>query len=320
MKMKAYFKEELNNNGPLSDIIPSLIKVGIKVDFNSSLKNLTSFRIGGRAEILITPQNEEQLKHTVNNLIKETTELNLPYFILGGGSNLLITDELLRGIVIRTFFRSPLEFDGNYLWVCGAEPVSRIIAYCSHQGLSGLEFLAGIPGTIGGSIVMNAGTNSDAIGEAVVYVHTWLKEEKVYTPLDLGFSYRSSYLQGKGTVVLKTALKVKRDEPLRVIRRVREFLIKRRKRQPITLPSAGSVFKNPPFKSAGLLLEEAGVKGLRVGGAQVSYTHANFIVNIDEATAQDVLTLMKHMQEATKAKCGVELEPEIIYIGNQSDR
>lgn len=315
--MKANINNDLYYNSELNGALLYLARRGVRVNYNYSLKNYTSFRIGGNAEVLVSPQNEEQLYLISKYLLKELSEKNIRYYIIGGGSNLLIGDGLLKGIFIRINFRSNIDYDGNYLSVCGSESISRVITYCSQYGLSGLEFLSGIPGTIGGSLVMNAGTNSEAIGEAIVNTKILLLDkEKEYSPYELGFSYRSSYLQGKGSIVLRVVLKVKKDDPLRVIKRVRDMLTSRRKKQPLTLPSAGSVFKNPPNRSAGALLEEAGVKGLRIGGAQVSYTHANFIVNIDDASAQDVLSLMKLMQETTKVKSGVELEPEIIYLGN----
>ncbi|MBT9164434.1 MAG: UDP-N-acetylenolpyruvoylglucosamine reductase [candidate division WS2 bacterium] len=314
MRNRMYLKNMKFYDYPLKYNLDYLTGRGVKVSFGQITKNYTSFKIGGPADVVITPRNNLELKHTLD-FLSEIVNLGINYHIIGGASNLLIADEGIRGLVIRLCYISPIIYDGEYIWVSGAEPVSRIISYCSDQGFGGLEYLSGIPGTVGGSIIMNAGTNNEAIGHSVGHVHTWYSGEKEYINKDLDFSYRHSILQKTNEIVTRVALKVKREDSLRIIKRVREFLLKRRKGQPLTLPSAGSVFKNPPNYSAGQLLEEVGVKGLRVGGAQVSYTHSNFIINIDDASSYDVLKLIKLMQTAVQEKTDIVLEPEIIYIG-----
>lgn len=314
MRNRMYLKNIKTYDHKLMFNLDHLIGRGIRVNFGQVMKNYTSFKIGGPADIFISPKSNFEFKSTLD-FITQCVNLGINYQIIGCASNLLIADEGIRNLVLRLCYISPIIYDGEYIWISGAEPISRVIAYCSDQGLGGVEFLSGIPGTIGGSIVMNAGTNNEAIGNIANHIHTWYIEDREYTNNDIGFSYRHSNLQKSNEIVTKVALKVKREDSLRVIKKVREFLLKRRKGQPLTLPSAGSVFKNPPNCSAGQLLEEVGVKGHRIGGAQVSYTHANFIVNIDDASSHDVLKLMTYMQEAVQKRFDIVLEPEILYIG-----
>jgi UDP-N-acetylmuramate dehydrogenase len=285
------------------------------------LAGYTSFRIGGPADLLVTPADRKDLIA----LLLQVRQQKLPFVILGGGTNLLVRDGGFRGVVISlkrlaavTTVREYRSVGGTFAVVLAEAggPLAGLMRYTVDRGWSGLEFAAGIPGTVGGAVCMNAGTAQGEIGDVIDTV-TLLspKGELIVRHQDeLSFGYRTANIP-PGHVVLDAKLILRHGERERIQARVKELTAQRRERQPWGLPNAGSVFKNPHDVSAGKLIDEAGLKGETVGRAQVSEKHANFIVNLGGATAAEVLKLMEIVREKVLEVHKVRLEPEIKIIG-----
>ncbi len=288
---------------------------------NEPLSGHTSFGIGGPADILAYPADRDDLLA----LFKEIRTKNLNYFILGGGTNLLVRDGGFRGIVISLQRMAAVKIEREYRSVGGAfavvyteagTPLPRLLSFAVDEGLTGFEFATGIPGTVGGAIRMNAGTAAGEMGDVVDTVTLVSPEGELITRgrEEMGFGYRTADIT-EGFAVLDARIVLRRDEKARVKARVKEQMDKRKQRQPWGLPNAGSMFKNPQEESAGRLIESAGLKGKKIGGAQVSDRHANFIVNTGKAKASDVLALMDIIKKTVLEVHGVRLEPEIKIIG-----
>lgn len=273
----------------------------------------TSFRIGGKTEALFLPVDENDLLTSLYILQKEQE----PYYLLGNGTNVLVSDKGLKGVVIKLGNQLAEIIPQTGSAMCGV-PLPKLLARLARLGLSGLENLAGIPGTVGGAIKMNAGVPFFSIGEVIKAVKLfqdgkiiWLSREEIT------FSYRETSL-GE-TVILEAIFNLYPDSPAKIKERLQKVLLQRRRTQPIRAYSAGCIFKNPPFASAGELLDKAGAKGLREGGAYVSRKHANFIINRGDATAKDVFLLIQRCKELVKEKFGVELQLEIQLWGDFND-
>jgi UDP-N-acetylmuramate dehydrogenase len=281
----------------------------LNLRFNEPLKNYTTFRIGGSAGVFAKPKNTKELKSLLKMLIKEKKR----FFILGRGSNILVDDEGFKGTVISLGEGEFLRVEGTpeKLVVGAGTKISKLLAWCEKNGFSGLEFMAGIPASIGGAIRQNAGLRKRTIAEAIKDI-TYLDEEGELETLqgrDLRFSYRR--LELKLTAIIAATLKLTKSTPGEVTERIRYFFNLKRKKQPLEEKSAGCIFKNPDTKSAGLLIEEVGLKGKRRGGAFVSEKHANFIINKKDATCRDVLELIDLIKREVKLKKNILLEEEI---------
>jgi len=277
------------------------------------MSNHTSFRVGGPAKLFAVAETEE----AVVELYKTARELGLKFKIIGNGTNLLFKDEGFDGIVVklgRGFDWA--EFDGEIVRCGAAVSLSRLAAEAAERGLSGLEFAYGIPGTVGGALINNAGAHSKQIGDLVVTVEGITFEgEKVRRPREeIDFGYRESSLK-ELLCVTGAELKLERSSRERVKRLMEELFAQRRMKQPLGFPSAGSVFKNPPGLAAGALIERCGLKGATEGGAMVSNLHANFIVNLGTATASDIIKLIERVRDEVAAKTGIRLQLEIEIVG-----
>jgi len=273
---------------------------------NEPLKKHTSFRIGGPADYFCTPKNRAELAEA----LKFASVRNLPVAIMGAGTNLLPLDKGWRGLVIRLLGGlDQIKVRGRFVEAGSGVLLPKLINVLSRKGLGGLEFLAGIPGTLGGALVMNAGAWKKEIGRFVdqVTIINAKGEAETLKGKELGFKHRTSKLQRNQVIVIDAKLKLRKSSPKIIKAKIAEFLKKRRESQPLGIPNAGCVFKNPKGRYAGKLIQAAGCKGLRVGDAQVSHKHANFIVNLGEAKAADVIRLMTLVQKRVKVK----LEPEI---------
>lgn len=295
-----------------------------RVLFDTPMKEHTSLRVGGPADCLANPRTVEELKELLMFLRQE----NIPCTIMGRGTNLVVKDGGIRGVTIR--FRDGLrqwKREGEeVLHAEGGMPLAGLVKFAIEWGLEGLEGLAGIPGSLSGAIMMNAGTRQGEIGNVVSTIgiidgegtHRDLRKE------ELGFSYRHASIP-RGAVIVSASIVLRKGDRESLRRRALELLAYRRKTQPIFLPSAGSIFKNPkgdPQKErmpAGRLIEECGLKGVRVRGAQISPLHANFIVNLGGATAKDVLSLVGLIKERVYELRGVSLEPEVSVVGEDPD-
>lgn len=273
----------------------------------------TSFRIGGPADLFLLVPGEPELAR----LLPALRQRGLRYLVLGNGTNLLFSDQGYRGAVIwlGEAFRHVMR-TGRGLVAGAAVPLPVVARAAAEAELAGCEFLAGIPGSLGGAVCMNAGAWGASLSDVVSRVWTVnpAGEQMSYAAAELGFAYRTSRLQGSREVVTRVEFTLRPDEASEIKRRTAELLEARRRTQPAGQPNAGSVFKNPPGGKAGQLLEAAGVKGLRRGGAEVSPLHANFIVNAGGATAADVLWLIGEMKRRVVERSGIQLEPELRLI------
>ena len=278
----------------------------------------TSFRVGGPVDYLAFPADMEDLRR----ILQWCRRQEVHYFILGNGTNLLVRDGGVHGMAIslsRGFTRleeAELDPGGKLVFAEAGESLGRVVEFASEKGLAGLEFAAGIPGTVGGAIFMNAGAFKGEIKDAIDSVRLMDAAGNVQErgKGELNFSYRSMGLP-EGEVILSGRFRLKAGDGQAVRGKVQEILRRRMAKQPLDLPSAGSIFKNPPQGPAGKLIEEAGLKGSRIGDAQISEKHANFIVNRGRARARDILALIELAREKIFKERGILLETEIRVIG-----
>jgi UDP-N-acetylmuramate dehydrogenase len=272
----------------------------------------TSFRIGGPADLMVVPQDVAGLKVVLAFARSE----GLPVHIQGGGSNTLVRDGGIRGMVILLTAFQQLLRSGDEVQAGVGVRVSRLLAFCSRQGLAGLEVLSGVPGTVGGAVWGNAGAWGGSATDRLASVDllTAEGEELTLGREAIPARYRSSGLPA-GSVITRAVFGLTPDDPVAVRRRISGYLVERNLRQPVEFRSAGSIFKNPPGDYAGRLVEAAGVKGARIGGAMISEKHGNFIINLGGARAADVLALAQRARERVRAMTGILLELEIRVVG-----
>jgi UDP-N-acetylmuramate dehydrogenase len=280
---------------------------------NRSLAGLTSFEIGGTADLFVVVDDEEQLAA----VMAAAYQHSLPVFCLGAGTNLLVSDRGIRGLVVTlgTGFAS-IAIHGNAVSAGAAVQFRTLVETVVNQGLAGLEFGEGIPGTLGGGLVMNAGAFGSEIARVVMKVHGVTPSGKLgaLTNQEIGFAYRRSALP-RGFVITRIEFALESGDRETLWARVQTIRARRAARQPGDHPNAGSVFKNPPGNFAGHLLEAAGLKGTRIGGAAFSCRHANFIVNLGGARAEDVRSLIELARNKVHQTTGVLLEPEVKLVG-----
>jgi UDP-N-acetylmuramate dehydrogenase len=281
------------------------------------LDRYTSFRIGGAASLLAKPMDREDLKAALAFAREEA----LPVHVLGGGSNTLIRDGGLRGMVIRLDAFQRLERREEMVEAGAGVRVSRLLAFCCRCGLAGLEILSGIPGTLGGAVWGNAGAWGGSAADRLAWLDliTSAGEERRVLRDAVPFGYRASGLP-MGAVVVQAVFRLSVDDAAAIRRRISGYLVRRNACQPLEFRSAGSIFKNPPGDFAGRLVERAGLKGTRIGNAMISSKHGNFIVNTGGARAADVLALVALAQERVRAATGIALELEIRVVGDEEPR
>lgn len=286
--------------------------------FGCPMDQRTTFHVGGEAEALYEATDLGRLQRLIAYLSKEY----IPYLVVGRGSNLLVKDEGLKGLVI--LLRGSLaaikqrETADSAIMAGGGVGLTDLLAYCRNSGLGGLEFMAGIPGTVGGAVAMNSGAFGYEIGDTVREIHllTPKGDLAIRDRSQIEFSYRTLKVD-KGSVIIGAVFELERESEGVVGERISSYLRRRKERQPLEYPSAGSVFRNPPNDYAGRLIEETGLKGKRIGGAMISRKHANFIINTGGAKADDILALLSLVQERVKKETGVKLEPEIKVVGEE---
>lgn len=287
----------------------------LRVLQNEELKKHTTFKIGGLCKYLIYPLNQEGIFEAINF----SKEKNLPYIILGNGSNILASDNGFDGVIIKLTAFNGMQIENDTLRVKSGALMSKVGKLCLNHELSGFEKLAGIPGTIGGAIVMNAGAYGAEISDCLVS-STYMDVDGKIIKLDKNdhdFSYRHSfYIENPNFIILDAVFKLKKEQKDAIKFEMDECTRKRIEKQPIEFRSAGSTFKRPTGNFAGKLIEDAGLKGYRVGGACVSKKHAGFVVNDKNATCSDVKKLIKDVQEQVYEKYNVKLECEIKMIGD----
>lgn len=276
----------------------------------------TSFHIGGPADLMAQPQSEEELRM----LLAKASEAAVPVTLVGNGSNLLVRDKGIRGLVIKlgNMLRD-IDINGTVLTFGSGVSLAMASKKAAELGLSGLEFAVGIPGSIGGAVYMNAGAYDGEMAKVVKSVRVMDADGQVseLAAAALDFGYRHSALQGSGKIVTSVTVELTAGAKEAIAEKMADFSNRRISKQPLELPSAGSMFKRPPGYFAGTLIDQTGLKGYTVGGAQVSTKHAGFVVNIGGATAADVLQLISDVQAKVMAEHGVHLEPEVLVLGEK---
>ena len=277
------------------------------------MKNHTTFRIGGPAACFVRPQDAGQ----VERILHICRENEVPWFILGNGSN-LVSDRGFDGVIIQIYRNmSRIQVSGHHMTVQAGALLSAVAKQALREGLSGLEFASGIPGTVGGAVVMNAGAYGGEMKDVVKSV-TVLDEEGAVRKLareELQMGYRTSLVKKKGYTVLEAVLKLNDGDPAAISARMEELKEQRVSKQPLEYPSAGSTFKRPEGYFAGKLIMDSGLRGFRVGGAQISEKHCGFVINTGDATAEDVVRLIRQVQDIVYEKFHVKLEPEVRFLG-----
>ncbi len=276
----------------------------------------TTFRAGGKADYLVMPSNEEQVRDLVLLLKKE----NVPYYVMGNGSNLLVRDQGFKGVIIQIARKmNQIRVEGETIYAQAGALLSKIAAQALGEGLTGFEFASGIPGTLGGAVMMNAGAYGGEMKQVIVNACVLTSAGEIAViPADLmELGYRTSVFAKNQDIILSAQLKLGYGNEAVIREYMDELKEQRVSKQPLEYPSAGSTFKRPEGYFAGKLIQDAGLKGFQVGGAQVSEKHCGFVINKDHATATDILSLMEQVSDKVEAKFGVRLEPEVKIIGEK---
>ncbi|MBN7772935.1 UDP-N-acetylmuramate dehydrogenase [Clostridium aminobutyricum] len=302
----------------MADLCDELLKILKKehVIKNADMKKYTSFKAGGKAALLVIPQTIEELMVTMEALRKS----EIQSFFLGNGTNVLVKDSGYQGVIIKLGdCFSNIEVKGETLTAYAGARISAVAKEALEYSLTGLEFASGIPGSVGGAVFMNAGAYEKEIADVIESVEAIRVDGQKKYHLDKSecqLSYRHSIFHETEDIILSATFKLKKGNRDEIAAKMKELMEKRNTKQPVNLPSAGSFFKRPTGNFAGKLIQEAGLKGLSVGGAQVSPLHAGFVVNTGDATAADILELMKLVQNTVLDKFGVQLEPEVRILGD----
>ncbi|TVY09594.1 UDP-N-acetylmuramate dehydrogenase [Paenibacillus cremeus] len=286
------------------------------VRLNEPLAPHTTWKIGGPADVLLIPQTKQQLVDAVKLFYTHQT----PWFVLGRGSNLLVSDKGIRGVVVKLGDAlETIRIDGEQVTAGGACSFIVLCLTVAREGLTGLEFAGGIPGTVGGAVYMNAGAHGSDVSRILLRAEVLLPTGELVTLQkdDLAYAYRHSLLHLQPGIVTEAVFQLKYGDRKEIGASLAAFKDRRLRTQPLQLACAGSVFRNPEGNFAAKLIEEAGLKGLRVGGAEVSPLHANFIVNTGQATAHDVLTLIEQVKDTVLNVYGVRLVPEVLAVGER---
>lgn len=301
----------------LEQVIAELREAGVAdVLMQEPLAPHTTWKIGGPADVLLVPHTKEQLVQTVRLLQLH----QIPYFVLGRGSNLLVTDKGIRGVVIKLGEAlNYVRFDDRFVYAGGAYSFITLSQKASRQGLTGLEFAGGIPGSVGGAVYMNAGAHGSDVSRILKYAEVLLDtgEWVVMHKDELEYAYRHSILQRVPGIVTEAVFELEHGNRNEISVALATNKERRLRTQPLQLPCAGSVFRNPEGGFAAKFIEEAGLKGKRIGGAEVSMLHANFIINTGGATANDVLSLIQLVQQTVFSKFAITLTPEVLVVGER---
>jgi UDP-N-acetylmuramate dehydrogenase len=286
---------------------------GFNVKFDEPLKEYTTFKIGGPADILVIPNSIKELKEVLITI----QDIDIPFFILGKGSNVIVGDRGFRGIVINTEKLNHIKVEGKEIISETGILLADVSDKALEVGLTGLEFASGIPGSLGGAIYMNAGAYGGMIEDVITEVRclSYQGEELTLSKEELKLSYRHSILQDEPLIAVEARISLDYGDKKEIKAKIDDLTDKRWTKQPMEMPSAGSIFKRPENYYASALIDEAGLKGTRVGEAEVSKKHAGFIVNLGNASAEDVKNLIKLVQDEIYQKNGVKLEVEPRFIG-----
>lgn len=297
------------------EFILELKKISNNVKLKEEMKLYTTFRIGGPADYFVEPESKEEVRELLLLCRRE----KMPYYILGNGSNLLVGDKGFRGLIIQIGKNlSQVTFSENR--VVTAETgvmLSKLAIQIAEKGYTGFEFAGGIPGTLGGAVTMNAGAYGGEIKDCIVSAEVIDEEGNIFvlSKEELNLGYRTSIIQQKSYIVLAASFQFEQSEKKAVLDTIADLNQRRREKQPLNYPSAGSTFKRPEGYFAGKLIMDAGLRGYRIGGIMVSEKHCGFVVNVDNGTAKEVLMLIEEVQRRVFEQFGVHLEPEVRMIG-----
>lgn len=286
-----------------------------RVLFEEPMSRHTTFRIGGPAEVFLMPESYGQIQKILKLCQKE----KIPFFILGNGSNLLVSDSGYRGVIIQMDRNmGEIRLESNEIRACAGALLSSIAAAAKKASLTGFEFAGGIPGTLGGAVMMNAGAYGGEMKDVLKEVTVMDAEgDIIVLPADkLEMGYRTSIIKTAGYLVLEAVISLEKGREEEIQAKMKELADRRVEKQPLEFPSAGSTFKRPEGYFAGKLIMDSGLGGYRIGGAQVSEKHCGFVINAGGATAKDVVELMDHIINTVKEKFGVTLEPEVRFLGD----
>ncbi len=297
-----------------NEIITLCENIGCEYLTDAVLKNYTSFKIGGKADLMVFPDSDEK----ISSIISYANEKSVPTLIIGKGSNMLISDSGFRGLVINTCkFDDIYLIDETTIHCQSGASLSRLCRFALENSLTGLEFAFGIPGTAGGAAYMNAGAYGGEMSDVLVSCEHIMPDgtKGIFSGDELGFSYRHSSYSDSDLFILSLTLKLEKGNPEIIKSKMDELMFKRKDKQPLEYPSAGSTFKRPEGYFAAALIDECGLKGYTVGGAQVSEKHAGFVVNKGGASYDDVIKLIEHCQKTVMEQKGVFIEPEVKIIG-----
>ena len=304
----------MNISDTFQELYTFALSVGCDAATGEMMSSYTSFKTGGPCGVRLSPSNTEQLK----SIITKANELSIPFVVLGNGTNVLVPDEGINKAVIIIGDKMSdvsLESDGVISFSAGTNLVS-LSRFALENSLSGLEFAFGIPGTCGGAIFMNAGAYGGEMKDILTEITHLTPDMEIETisadKADL--SYRHSVYKSNGCIILSAKIKLQKDSKENIKARMDDFLGRRKSKQPLEYPSAGSTFKRPEGYFAGALIEQCNLKGKTIGGAQVSEKHAGFVINLGDATSSDILELINHIRQTVKNETGVTLEPEVIVL------
>lgn len=300
----------MNRYGKLEEIVGK-----DKIKYNEKMSKYTTMKVGGPCDCIVLPDAISKIKDVIDFCKNE----NIAFYVIGNGSNLLVKDEGIHGVVIKLGHRfSKIEQNGEYILAYSGATMPAISQIAKKNSLKGLEFACGIPGTIGGGVKMNAGAYGSQISD-ILYEVTYMDEKeeiKTIKNKDCSFGYRKSiFTINPKYVILSAKFKLKKGNIDEIENKMKENSLARRAKQPLEYPNFGSVFKRPEGYFVGKLVDDAGLKGYQIGGAQVSTKHTGFIVNVDNATCKDVLDLIEYVQTTVYNKFNVKLTPEVIIIG-----
>ena len=294
-----------------NDLIKILDEKDIKID--EPMSSHTSFKVGGPADILITPESADQ----VLDAVKLCKSKNVPYYIMGNGSNLLVKDGGIRGVVVKLTKLKSIKIQGSRIIVSSGACLKDVSQKALDNSLTGFEFACGIPGSVGGAVTMNAGAYNGEISnviESVIVIDNHTKK-RILNLEQLELAYRMSSILKYGYIVLQVTFKLEKGDHSKINDRIENLNRRRSEKQPLEYPSAGSTFKRPEGHFAAKLIEDSGLKGMSVGGALVSEKHSGFIINKEDATSKDILDLIKLVQDTVKQKFNVDLYTEVRIIG-----
>lgn len=285
-----------------------------RVLLDEPMKQHTTFRVGGNADYFVIPQSAEEVK----NIVALCKEADMPYYILGNGSNLLVGDKGYRGVIIQIYKEmNHIRIEDDKVFAQAGALLSRVGTATLEAELTGFEFAAGIPGTVGGAVVMNAGAYGGEMKDIIASATVLTQDGDIITinKEDLELGYRTSVIAKKGYVVLEAEYQLQKGDKEAIRARMDELKVQRVTKQPLEYPSAGSTFKRPEGYFAGKLIRDAGLRGFQVGGAEVSEKHCGFVINKDQATAADIQELMRQVSDKVMQEFGVKLEPEVKTLG-----